>query len=287
MGGDPLQERDRLLLSVAGIDDDTRAQVERIAIGRDMPLAPLYGALLDAMAVKPPIDYAVRETLLTRAADDFVKVRNEQRMLAWSDPEVARLRAQAERHMLLGNYQAARGAVVQARSIDGRSREQLERRLQERDLSEAASASIGAGYAEKRGLRIAMRRSTTPLRPIWRSARTGRWHGAIEPTKAMRSIDKALSSATTQRWSMPSGSIAVRWRWPRDRPPRMRTTGLRRRSSWALRSHTLANGRAARGGWRRRSGPIARRWKSSPTSGSRSIGRGDAEQSGKCVQSPW
>ena len=39
--GEPLPERDRLLLAMAKIDGETRTQVERIAMASDVPLAPL------------------------------------------------------------------------------------------------------------------------------------------------------------------------------------------------------------------------------------------------------
>jgi uncharacterized caspase-like protein len=158
-GSDPLQERDRLLFSIAGIDDDTRAQVERIAMVHGVPLAPLYGALI-AAAVTSSSDYSNREIFLTRAAEDFVKVRNELRTLASSDPDVARLRAQAEHDLSLGNFEAARDLLTRAIEIDRHSGEQLEARLKERNLSEAANLSMRAGIASTR---LAYRDAATDL----------------------------------------------------------------------------------------------------------------------------
>ena len=41
-------ERERLLVAMAGLPPELRAEVEALAAQNDMPLAPLYGALLSA-----------------------------------------------------------------------------------------------------------------------------------------------------------------------------------------------------------------------------------------------
>lgn len=43
-----LGERDRLLVAMAGLSPALRAEVEALARDKDMPLAPLYGALISA-----------------------------------------------------------------------------------------------------------------------------------------------------------------------------------------------------------------------------------------------
>jgi uncharacterized caspase-like protein len=146
--GEPLPERDLLLLAIAKIDNDTRAQVERIAAASDMPLAPLYGALLAAKA--GPSEADAREKRLARAAEDFVKVRNDLKTLESSDPEVAALRKQAEQQLSLGAFDAARAALTQAIDVDRNSGERLETRLKERNLSEAASRAARAGVSRTR-----------------------------------------------------------------------------------------------------------------------------------------
>jgi len=45
---DELPERERLLLAMADLTPDLRAEVERVAVEADVPLAPIYGALLAA-----------------------------------------------------------------------------------------------------------------------------------------------------------------------------------------------------------------------------------------------
>ena len=71
---------------MADVTPDMRAEVELVAARADMPLAPLYGALIgsDAAAMTP----AERGRKLQEAADAFVKVRAEMRTLSSSDPKV-------------------------------------------------------------------------------------------------------------------------------------------------------------------------------------------------------
>ena len=86
-----LPERERLLLAMADVTPDMRVEVELVAARADMPLAPLYGALIgsDAAALTP----AERGRKLQEAADAFVKVRAEMRTLSSSDPEGHRAQA--------------------------------------------------------------------------------------------------------------------------------------------------------------------------------------------------
>jgi hypothetical protein len=76
-----LPEHDRLLLAMAKVDADTRAQVERIVKAKDVPLTPLYGSLVGSAAPLDKDDEA-REKLLAQVADDFVKVRADLQRLA-------------------------------------------------------------------------------------------------------------------------------------------------------------------------------------------------------------
>jgi tetratricopeptide (TPR) repeat protein len=148
--GEPLPERDRLLLAMAKIDNDTRTQVERIAAASDIPLAPLYGALLAGEAKAGPSEADAREKRLARASEDFVKVRNDLKTLESADPEVAALRKQAEQQLSLGAFDTARAALTLAIEVDRNSGERLETRLKERNLSEAASHAARAGVARTR-----------------------------------------------------------------------------------------------------------------------------------------
>ena len=140
---DALPERERLLLAMADITPDLRTEVEGIATDADMPLAPLYGALLGLGPEKD--DPAQRTAKLHEAADAFVKVRADMRTLSSSDPQVSRLRDEAEAQLALGAFDSARARLEEAASIDSESRNALKGRFVERTLSEAATRSISAG----------------------------------------------------------------------------------------------------------------------------------------------
>jgi uncharacterized caspase-like protein len=146
-GSDPLPERDRLLLAMAKIDHDTRAQVERIAKAKNVPLAPLYGSLFAGAGLTDNDDGVRREKLLIQAAEDFINVRADLQTLASFDPDVARLRSEAEHDLSLGAIDAARLALTRAIDIDHAASEALEQRLNARRLSEAASHAARAGVA--------------------------------------------------------------------------------------------------------------------------------------------
>jgi uncharacterized caspase-like protein len=140
---EPLPERDRLLLAMAGIDADVRRQIERVSRDEGVPLAPLYGALLGEPAGWG--DAQRRQSLLKAAAEAYLDLRKQIRTLSSSDPEVARLLKQADGQVALGAFDAARAAVKAAIAIDHESGADLEARLRERNLSEAASQAVLAG----------------------------------------------------------------------------------------------------------------------------------------------
>lgn len=140
-----LPERERLLLAMADITPDMRAEVERMASDADMPLAPLYGALIDADAAA--MGREARAAKLREAAQAFVKVRDELKTMASSDPEVARLRGEAETELSLGAFDGARRKLAEAAAIDSRSRQALKANFAERTLSEAATRYLSGGAA--------------------------------------------------------------------------------------------------------------------------------------------
>ena len=144
--GGQLPERDRLLLAMADVTPDLRGEVETIAAKVDMPLAPLYAALItsDGKAMQPP----QRRRKLQEAADAFVKVRADLRDFASSDPEVTKLRQKAETQLALGSFDEARALLNQAAAIDGRSRDELKDRFIERTLSEATTHYLAGGASQ-------------------------------------------------------------------------------------------------------------------------------------------
>ena len=157
-----IPERERLLLAMADVTADLRAEVEQIAGDADMPLAPLFGALISSDAAS--LDGAARSARLREAADAFVKVRSEMRSLASDDPEVTKLRGEAEEQLALGAFETARAKLAEAAGIDGKSRKSLKENFVKRTLSEAATHYISAQRCPKRARLSAGDRRTTRRR---------------------------------------------------------------------------------------------------------------------------
>lgn len=140
-----LPERERLLLAMADVTPEMRGQVEQIASDADMPLAPLYGALISSDTGHlsgESLDAKLRE-----AADAFVKVRAEMKSLAADDPKVAELRRQAEEQLSLGAFDGARVILAKAADTDNASRQALKANFVSRTLSEAATRFLSGGAA--------------------------------------------------------------------------------------------------------------------------------------------
>ncbi len=140
-----LPEREALLLAMADITAGMRAEVEQIAAASDMPLAPLYGALISADL--KALSAQDRTAKLEEAAAAYGKARADLRTLSASDPEVARLRAEAEAQMDLGAFDKARAILGEAVSIDAESADALAEKLVSRRVSEAASLKAAAGVS--------------------------------------------------------------------------------------------------------------------------------------------
>lgn len=140
-----LPERERLLLAMAEVTPQMRGEVEQIASDADMPLAPLYGALISS-----DTSHLSAESLnarLREAADAFVKVRGEMKTLASDDPQVTELHRQAEEQLSLGAFDGARAILAKAADIDNSSRQALKANFVSRTLSEAATRFLSAGAA--------------------------------------------------------------------------------------------------------------------------------------------
>ncbi len=140
-----LPERERLLLAMADVTPDLRDEVERLAKDKDMPLAPLYGALIDSDAKALSTDD--RRKKLTEAADAFVAVRTQMKTLASADPTVAKLRDEALGQLDLGAFDTAQGKLAEAAEIDATSRDALKSNFLDRTLSEATTHMISGGAA--------------------------------------------------------------------------------------------------------------------------------------------
>lgn len=138
-----LPERERLLLAMADVNTDLRNEVERLAKDKDMPLAPLYGALISSDA--KALSQEQRVAKLTEAADAFVATREQIKTMASSDPAVAALREDAEQQLSLGAFDTARGKLAEAATIDATSRDALKTNFLERTASEASTHIISGG----------------------------------------------------------------------------------------------------------------------------------------------
>ncbi|MDZ4312152.1 MAG: caspase family protein [Cypionkella sp.] len=141
-----LGERDRLLVAMAGLPAELRAEVEALAREKDMPLAPLYGALMSAdLAGK---DRAARAQALVQSAESFLRFRAQVQLLAADDPKVAAFRAEAEQALDLGAFDLARAALDKAARLDAEARDALRDNYRARTLSEAQTHALAASAAK-------------------------------------------------------------------------------------------------------------------------------------------
>ena len=140
-----LPERDQLLIAMANLTPDIRAEVEYLATARNLPLAPLYAALLSAdLDAQTPEE---RAAMLIEAAQSYESFQSELQKFQSDDPRVAALRAQAEEQLTLGAFDAARGLLTDAAEIDATARTTVKATYLSRTLSEAATHMLNANAA--------------------------------------------------------------------------------------------------------------------------------------------
>ncbi|GAB1363630.1 hypothetical protein MASR1M32_28660 [Rhodobacter sp.] len=151
-GEGDLPERDQLLMAMAGLTPDLRQEVEAVAADYNMPLAPLYAALISADLGSQSADE--RHRLLQDAAASYVQFQQGLVKYASSDPRVSELRAKAEEQLALGATAAARELITEAAAIDAQARESLQENIAEltenlvdRTVSEATSHVLNANAA--------------------------------------------------------------------------------------------------------------------------------------------
>ncbi|MES2433954.1 MAG: caspase family protein [Pseudomonadota bacterium] len=141
-----LGERDRLLVAMAGLPTELRAEVEALARDKDMPLAPLYGALMSAdLGSKGG---AARAQALVQSAESFLRFRAQVQLLSADDPKVAEFRAEAEQALDLGAFDLARAALDKAAKLDAEARAALRDNYRARTLSEAQTHALAASAAK-------------------------------------------------------------------------------------------------------------------------------------------
>lgn len=140
-----LGERDRLLVAMAGLSPALRAEVETLAQQNDMPLAPLYGALMSADLANK--DRGARAQALVQSAESFLRFRAQVQQLSAEDPKVAAFRAEAEQALDLGAFDLARTALDKAARLDAEARGALRANYRARTLSEAQTHALAASAA--------------------------------------------------------------------------------------------------------------------------------------------
>jgi len=142
---DELPERERLLLAMAEVTDGLRQEVEQLASTTGMPLAPLYGALIEArLSALPDED---RRKKLAEAAEAYRDAQTKLKSLSSSDPQVTHLRLEAEERLSLGAFAEARAKLAEAARIDARAGDALAGNLVARRISEAETHVSAAGVA--------------------------------------------------------------------------------------------------------------------------------------------
>ncbi len=109
---------------MADVSPQMRLDVERIASDAQMPLAPLYGALIGSDIAN--LNREERGNKLRVAAKAFTKVRDELRSLRSGDERVTTLRREAEAQLSLGAFDAARAKLTEAAGIDATSARNVE-----------------------------------------------------------------------------------------------------------------------------------------------------------------
>lgn len=110
-----LSERDALLLNMAGLTPELRAEVERIASLNDVPLAPLYAAMLSADLAS--LTLTEREAQLTAAAAEYRAFIAQVAAPGEDDPRILALRDEAAALMRLGAYGEAQAKYDQALAL--------------------------------------------------------------------------------------------------------------------------------------------------------------------------
>lgn len=144
-GAGVLPERDQLLIAMADLTPDLRAEVETLAAERGLPLAPLYAALLSAdLARQTPEE---RARLLMEAALSYEAFQAEFQRFRSDDPRVAELRAKADEQLTLGAADTARALLTEAAGIDAAARTSMRETYLSRTISEAATHRLNANAA--------------------------------------------------------------------------------------------------------------------------------------------
>ena len=218
-----LPERERLLLAMADVTPDLRAEVESVAAEADMPLGPLFGALIAADLRS--LSAEDRRQKLEEAAAAFARTREELARLSGGDPMVAALRDKAGEALAKGAFSTARALLDEASALDEQSRTALKANFVSRTLS-AAETRLLAGLAARatldRRAAIAEFEAAAELygevesekidsrargRFVWMFADLGDLYGVVGDTKAALASYETMRSAAEYRLSTDPQSL--------------------------------------------------------------------------------
>lgn len=144
-GRTDLPERDALLLAMASVSSEDRRAVERVARQSGMPLAPLYGALLQASV--DGAEPQERTRRLELAARAYERLQARLLLLSDADPAVAEFRRKAQAAIDLGAVDEARELLQQAADVDATAREAQRDNLVARTVSQAETYALLAEAA--------------------------------------------------------------------------------------------------------------------------------------------
>lgn len=117
-GDDELLIRDgrrKLLLSIAALPSEVRAQVQTAAADAAVPMDTLYG-LLDALGTEAPENPEALDQLLRSQTDALRQIMDERRALTSTDPEITRLASLAQQALDEGAMQVSVGFWEQAKA---------------------------------------------------------------------------------------------------------------------------------------------------------------------------
>ena len=130
---------------MADVTPDIRAEVEQIASDADMPLAPLYGALIGSDSAK--LSETERMAKLHRGGRRLRQGArgNEDAVFGRSGGDAAAFRGRTA--IGARRLRGGAGELTAAAEIDSRSRQALKTNYVERTLSEAATHTISGGAA--------------------------------------------------------------------------------------------------------------------------------------------
>lgn len=141
-------ERRKLLLTIAGLPDPQRKQVERIAAADSVPLGTLYGVLAALGETEIPKDPQSLEVALRSQAGRIKTILDERKALSVDDPKIMRLVAAADTAIGEGAIKAARGFLDEAKQAVEDSRETIEKVEAEARAKRIANAEVLMKSAE-------------------------------------------------------------------------------------------------------------------------------------------